>query len=86
MGNEGQKLIYQQKQMKVIIIEDEALAARQLKAMVQECDETIEILTILDSVETSVNWLRTHERPGHRNTFLAVCCEIVLPPRIFLPL
>jgi two-component system response regulator LytT len=63
MGNEGQKLIYQQKQMKVIIIEDEALAARQLKAMVQECDETIEILTILDSVETSVNWLRTHERP-----------------------
>ena len=49
--------------MKVIIIEDEALAARQLKAMVQDCDEHIEVMTMLDSVEASVNWLRTHERP-----------------------
>ncbi len=49
--------------MKVIIIEDEALAARQLKAMVQDCDENIEVVTMLDSVEASVNWLRTHECP-----------------------
>jgi two-component system response regulator LytT len=49
--------------MKVIIIEDEALAARQLKTMVQDCDETIEILAVLDSVEASVAWLSTHSAP-----------------------
>lgn len=49
--------------MKVIIIEDEALAARQLKAMVQECDESIEILVLLDSVEASVAWLRSNASP-----------------------
>ncbi|RDB05509.1 LytR/AlgR family response regulator transcription factor [Runella aurantiaca] len=49
--------------MKVVIIEDEALAARQLKAMVQECDENIEVITMLDSVESSIQWLRDNERP-----------------------
>ena len=49
--------------MKVIIIEDEALAARQLKAMVQECDENIEVIAMLDGVESSVQWLQNHERP-----------------------
>ena len=49
--------------MKVIIIEDEALAARQLKAMVQECDESIEILVLLDSVEASVAWLQSNASP-----------------------
>ena len=49
--------------MKVIIIEDEALAARQLKAMVQECDESIEVVTMLDSVEASVAWLQANESP-----------------------
>lgn len=49
--------------MKVIMIEDEALAARQLKAMVQECDESIEILVLLDSVEASVAWLQSNASP-----------------------
>lgn len=49
--------------MKVIIIEDEALAARQLKAMVQECDESIEVVMMLDSVEASVAWLQSNESP-----------------------
>ena len=49
--------------MKVVIIEDEALAARQLKAMVQECDDNIEVITILDSVEASIEWLHANERP-----------------------
>ena len=29
--------------------------------------------------------LRSHVRAGRQNTFLAVCCEIVLPPRSRFP-
>jgi two-component system LytT family response regulator len=49
--------------MKVLIIEDEFLAALQLKAMVQECDAHIEVIDTLDSVESAVQWFRTHPSP-----------------------
>ena len=33
------------------------------------------------NVKYTSNPLRNHERAGQRNTFLAVCCEMVLAPR-----
>ncbi|GGB03900.1 LytR/AlgR family response regulator transcription factor [Puia dinghuensis] len=44
--------------MKVIIIEDEIPAANRLNRMLQDLDEGIEVVTTLDSVESSVAWLR----------------------------
>lgn len=45
--------------MKVIIIEDEAPAATRLSRMLHDLDKGIEVLCTLDSVEASVNHLRT---------------------------
>jgi len=49
--------------MNVLIIEDEPLAARQLRDMVQEYDAGIRVLDMLDSVETAVAWFREHPQP-----------------------
>jgi two-component system LytT family response regulator len=49
--------------MKVLIIEDEFLAALQLKAMVQECDADVQVIDTLDSVESAVQWFRAHPSP-----------------------
>ncbi|HKK75975.1 MAG TPA: LytTR family DNA-binding domain-containing protein [Saprospiraceae bacterium] len=43
--------------MKVLIIEDEIPAARQLQKLLREQNQQIEVLDILDSVEGAVNWL-----------------------------
>ncbi len=45
--------------MRVIIIEDEAPAASRLKKMLQQISNEIDIVTILDSVEAVVKYLRT---------------------------
>jgi two-component system response regulator LytT len=42
----------------ILIIEDEALAARRLKTMVTSLDPTFHIAAILDSVKKSVDWLK----------------------------
>lgn len=47
--------------MKVVIIEDEKPAARRLSRMLNELD--IEPLTMLHSVEESVNWFSNNEHP-----------------------
>ena len=47
--------------MKVVIIEDEKPAARRLSRMLKELD--IEPLTMLHSVEESVNWFYNNEHP-----------------------
>jgi DNA-binding LytR/AlgR family response regulator len=44
--------------MKVLIIEDEPFARQELIRLLNNCDETIEIVKYIDSVEESVNWLR----------------------------
>lgn len=44
--------------MNVLIIEDEAVAARQLKAMVERAGDDIRVLAVLDSIERSVEYLR----------------------------
>lgn len=49
--------------MNVLIIEDEPLAARQLRTMVLQCDPAITIVAVLDSVEMSVNWLSGNPHP-----------------------
>lgn len=49
--------------MNVLIIEDEPLSANRLKKMVLEYDPGIKVLDILDSVEQSVKWFRTHKEP-----------------------
>lgn len=45
--------------MQVIIIEDENPAANRLTRMLRDIDEDIEVVKILDSVETSVSYLPT---------------------------
>ena len=47
--------------LKVLIIEDEPLAARRLQHFLKEIDPTIEILDVIDSVSASVEWLKAQE-------------------------
>jgi DNA-binding LytR/AlgR family response regulator len=49
--------------MKAIIIEDEELAARRLKALIAECDPDIEVLATLESIADSVEWFRKNPAP-----------------------
>lgn len=49
--------------MNVLIIEDEAKAARELSNMLVHIDDTINVLTILDSVEQSLQWFANHQQP-----------------------
>lgn len=49
--------------MKVLIIEDEQPAAKKLIRLLQAVDANIQILDIISSVETAVNWLNNHEKP-----------------------
>ncbi len=49
--------------MKVLIIEDEQPAARQLTKLLQKHDATITIIEVIDSVEASVKWLQTFPMP-----------------------
>jgi DNA-binding LytR/AlgR family response regulator len=49
--------------MKVVIIEDEQLAARRLESMILSYDPAIEILAKLESVEDSVNWFNKNPHP-----------------------
>ena len=49
--------------MKVLIIEDEIAASRRLEKMLLKNDPQIVILAMLDSVEDTVNWLRSNREP-----------------------
>ena len=49
--------------MKVVIIEDEALAAQRLKKMIAAYDPGIEVVTELESVEESVQWFKHNPDP-----------------------
>jgi DNA-binding LytR/AlgR family response regulator len=49
--------------MKAIIIEDEELAARRLKALIAECDPGIEVIAMLESIADSVEWFRKNIQP-----------------------
>ncbi len=49
--------------IKVLVIEDEELAALRLKKMLLQCKEEISVIEMLDSIESSVIWLNSHETP-----------------------
>lgn len=49
--------------MKVVIVEDEHLAASKLELMILKYDPKIEILEKLESVESTVSWLQNHNSP-----------------------
>lgn len=49
--------------MRVLIIEDEPLAADKLVNLLLEYDRNIQVLDLLPSVETAVNWLKNNPLP-----------------------
>ncbi|MDQ3292043.1 MAG: LytTR family DNA-binding domain-containing protein [Bacteroidota bacterium] len=49
--------------MRIVIVEDEAIAARRLRKMVENVAPTSVIEAQLDSVSATVNWLNTHPAP-----------------------
>jgi len=50
---------YMNKPLSILIIEDEDLAARKLKKLVQEIDPDLYCSNVTDSIESSVHWLET---------------------------
>ncbi|KAA6334598.1 Sensory transduction protein LytR [termite gut metagenome] len=49
--------------MNAIIIEDETMAAQALHALIREVDPEIQIITILQSIDESVEWFQTCPAP-----------------------
>ncbi len=49
--------------MKVLIIEDEKLAARRLEKLIKQYDPAIEVVGKLDSVKSTVKWLESNPQP-----------------------
>jgi DNA-binding LytR/AlgR family response regulator len=49
--------------LNVLIIEDEPLAAERLSMLLRDYDPSVRTLAILDSIESSREWLQTHPEP-----------------------
>ena len=49
--------------MKVVIIEDESLIAKNLMLQLKQMDPDMEIAATLDSVSGSVKWLKENQHP-----------------------
>lgn len=49
--------------MRVLIIEDEPLAATRLKSLLTKLDTSMTMVDVLDSVKASVNWFNTYQPP-----------------------
>lgn len=49
--------------MKVVIIEDETLVAKNLQLLLKQIDTSIEVVATLDSVSASVKWLKENQQP-----------------------
>lgn len=49
--------------LKIIIIEDEGKAARELEKIIKQAVEAVEILAIIPSVAASIHWLETNLHP-----------------------
>jgi len=50
--------------LSVVIIEDEALAARRLGKLLADIEPAARVVAVLDSIETSVVWLAANPRPA----------------------
>lgn len=49
--------------MRIIIVEDEKLAAERLITILQEYDATVEVVACLESIEETVQYLKQHAHP-----------------------
>jgi two-component system, LytTR family, response regulator LytT len=49
--------------IRTLIIEDEVPAALRLQSLIEELDQDIEILAIIDTVTSAVDWFRSHPQP-----------------------
>lgn len=49
--------------MKIVIIEDEAFAARRLENMIKDYDPSIEIMAKLESAKESIAWFKSNPHP-----------------------
>ena len=49
--------------MRILLIEDEIPAAKRLSNLLKEIDPSVIILDTIDSVETSIKWLKIHAEP-----------------------
>jgi DNA-binding LytR/AlgR family response regulator len=49
--------------MKVLIIEDEAPAYRRLVKLIEECDSTVQIAGIIQTVKEGIEWFRSNDAP-----------------------
>ncbi len=49
--------------MNILIIEDEAKTAKELKRLLEGLDDTVRVLDILQSVKATIQWFRTHPAP-----------------------
>lgn len=49
--------------MRVLIIEDEPLAASRLKTLLNQHDPAMQIVDVLDSISASIKWLKTNDPP-----------------------
>jgi DNA-binding LytR/AlgR family response regulator len=49
--------------MKVVIIEDETLAARRLEGLVKQYDPAIEVVTTLTSIKNAIKWFAANPQP-----------------------
>jgi len=49
--------------MKILLIEDEAPAARRLAGLIRDLEPQAQILDTIDSVQAAVKWLQTHQAP-----------------------
>lgn len=49
--------------MTILIVEDEIKAAKELKRIIHEIDDTLTILEIIDSIETGKQWFEENEHP-----------------------
>ena len=50
--------------MNVLILEDEPAAAQRLSKLLTSLEREIEVVDILDSIESSVEWLTEHQHPN----------------------
>ena len=49
--------------MKAVIVEDEIIAAQNLQRLIAQINKDIEIITVLKSIEDSVEWFSDHPHP-----------------------
>ncbi|MDA3927873.1 MAG: LytTR family DNA-binding domain-containing protein [Prolixibacteraceae bacterium] len=49
--------------LKILIVEDEPLAAAQLSAMITTIHANVEILSVCDSIESTVDWIKNNSTP-----------------------